>query len=343
MKKNKLTIIVAIVVILLIVGIVFVISSKNKSGNNINNDIKNNKIDKVDNNEDNNNEENTNNEENVNNNENIDNEDVDNEDVDNENIDNEDVDNKEDIINEINIDGISINLVSNLIGISNFNLSSSFFVYQNQKVSTSNIDDKVYYGSALNLIDMDKIGSCTAEMTKRNPNCDFVVNSKTLINKSKEIYGYQKDSLPKQIYGNGYLNCTLNGTDYECVNHIDEEETINDYTNYFGNVDYVNVKKYVKAEESLEYLYVYEKYINLRLDSSNSNNTYTFSLYKYSNTNDKLIDDKVVVGNEYFQDKEKTFEDKILEKYENEASLFKHTFKKQSDGNYVYISTEEVK
>ena len=261
---------------------------------------------------------------------------------------NNDVDNVEnEKIKEIDIDKKSINLVTNLVSISNVDLSNSFFVYQNKKVSVNNIDSKVYCGSALSLIETSDVRPCTEAELSNNPNCDFTINSEILLSKLKELYGDMKTILPDKIDGNMYLSCILNGNVYECMNHSENnEEIFNDYINYFGSTNYTNVTKIVKVEESSKYLYIYEKYIGLRVnkDELNPNNldTYVFSLYKYSNTDDKLIDDKII-GKEYYQDKSKTFKDKVLEKYENIATTFKHTFEKSVDGNYIYVSTEEVK
>lgn len=246
----------------------------------------------------------------------------------------------------VTIDETIVNLISNLVSIEKIDLANSFFVYQNKKVTLENLDSKIYYGNALNLIEMSDTRLCTEEEVNNNPKCDIVVDSKVLINKVKELYGNENVDLPQKINGSMYISCTLNKDVYECLNHGPEDEVYNDYTEYFGMTDYVNARVITKAEKSEKYLYIYEKYISLRLDTTNFNakdlNTYNYSLYKYSNADAKINDD-IVLGKDYYEDKSTSFGSKVIEKYANVATNYKHTFKKQADGSYIYVSTEEVK
>ena len=255
-------------------------------------------------------------------------------------------DKKDEPKEEVTVDSNIVRLTSNLISVENDDIANSFFVYQNKKVNVGDIDSKVYYGNALNEIEMNDTRQCTEEESKNNPDCDFVVSSEVLLNKIKELYGDSKGSLPQRIDGDTYLSCVLNNGNYECLNHPEEEELFNDYIDYFTTYNYLNANKIIKAEKDSKYLYIYEKYINLRIDKDgfdpNNLDTYIFSLYKYSNTNDLLSQTKVI-GKDYYKDKSVPFKDKLIEEFGANATTFKHTFKIVDKDNYLYVSTEEVK
>ena len=263
-----------------------------------------------------------------------------------ENKDPESKEHENEVIEETEVNGDITSLVANLISIENIDLSKSFYVYQNKKVTLDDIGSEVIYGNALSSISMEKVRHCTEEELANNNNCDMVIESSNLLEEVKALYGDKYTNLPKNINGNMYLSCVLNNNVYECLNHGPEEEVYNDYIEYFGMTNYVNARVITKAEKSEKYLYIYEKYISLRLDTTdfdaNNIESYKYSLYKYSNTNTK-INDEVILGKDYYEDRSVPFESKIIEKYANVATNYKHTFKKQADGSYIYVSTEEVK
>ena len=255
-------------------------------------------------------------------------------------------DHENEVVEETIIDSDVTLLIANLISIENSDLSKSFYVYQNKKVTLNDIDSEVIYGNALSSISMEKVRHCTEEELANNSNCDMAIESSNLLEEVKALYGDKYADLPKNINGNMYLSCTLNNSTYECLNHGPEDEVYNDYTEYFGMTNYVNAKAITKAEKSEKYLYIYEKYINLRLDTTNFNakdlNTYNYSLYKYSNADIK-INDEIILGKDYFKTGRTSFGSEVIKKYADVATNYKHTFKKQADGSYIYVSTEEVK
>ena len=248
---------------------------------------------------------------------------------------------------DILVDSTIINLATRVPSVVKENYESSFSVFQDKKITLDQISADVVYGSALNIINQSETRACTDEEIKNNPQCDFVINKKVILENTKKLYGNKYNNLPDKITGNMYLSCILNKDNYECLNHDieDKEEQYNEYIQYFGSLSSQSFDRITRAEENSKYIYIYEEYISLRIkdiDKFDLNNldTYNYSVYKYSNS-DKLLTEDIVVGKELFKDKTKTFKDRILEMYEEKTAIFKHTFKKDNN-NYIYISTEEL-
>lgn len=97
-----------------------------------------------------------------------------------------------------------------------------------------------------------------------------------------------------------------------------------------------NITKVYKAEESDDAIYIYEKYLFLSNDWDEDDIT-ILSRTLWDNI---LMQNKIDSWNK--EEDTKTTEE-IMTKYESQASLYKHTFKKNKDGNYYYYSTEPIK
>ena len=119
------------------------------------------------------------------------------------------------VVEETIIDSDVTLLIANLISIENSDLSKSFYVYQNKKVTLNDIDSEVIYGNALSSISMEKVRHCTEEELANNSNCDMAIESSNLLEEVKALYGDKYADLPKNINGNMYLSCTLNNSTYE--------------------------------------------------------------------------------------------------------------------------------
>ena len=249
---------------------------------------------------------------------------------------------------EVLVDDKIVNLIFNIPSIYKTNLKNSYYVYQDKKVSIDTVNKETIFGSTLNILSTQNIRSCNNDELVRNPNCDFVVESNVLQEKVRQLYGEENSVLPNKVSGNGVLNCTLEKNNYECTNHDETiEEINNEYTSFFGNANYMNIKKVFKAEEDEDNLYIYEKYVNLRLVEPdemdyNNINAYNYRVYKYSNS-DVLLTNDTIVGKKLYENKSVTLEKQILDIYFDKASTFMHTFKKLKDNKYIYVSTNEVK
>ena len=249
---------------------------------------------------------------------------------------------------EVQVDATIVNLVSNIPSVYKIDIKNSYYVYQDKKVSIDTTSKETIFGSTLNTLSTQNIRSCNDDEITRNPKCDFVVEKNILQEKVKQLYKIEYQELPNKISGNGVLTCTLENNNYECSNRDETvEEIYNDYTSFFGNANYMNIKKVFKADEDEENLYVYEKYVNLRLVDQeemdyNNINAYNYRVYKYSNSGTLLTND-TIVGKKLYENKSVTLEKQILDIYFDKASTFMHTFKKLDDNKYIYVSTEEVK
>lgn len=91
-----------------------------------------------------------------------------------------------------------------------------------------------------------------------------------------------------------------------------------------------------KATENNEYVYIYDKYLYTVLEY----NPEVLNLYTNSDMNVKISS----VSNYY--DYENAFDNKdnsVIKNYSDKIDTYKHTFKKDSDGNCYWISTEPVR
>lgn len=256
---------------------------------------------------------------------------------------------------EVELGEEELNAVS-LIPVINENLNNIpyFNVYQNEKVYSSNIDASILFANAL---DRRKIKSreCTYEEFQANGICDFSFLAKDLLSLVRQNYDYKNDTLPSKINGSGLLHCTLVGDYYACSisggGFITGPITI-----YFEPIGYNNITINEKAYKDDKNLYIYQKYANVRnvnydgkttvmnKDNIPTNELIKFKLYKYGNTDDLLVDE-IIDGNDYYEEGKnvKTFSEKLIEKYKDKFTSFKHTFGIREDGTYYYISAEEVK
>ena len=227
-------------------------------------------------------------------------------------------------------------------------LSDSFFVYQDKKVSISDISTENIYSAALNMLSYDDLTVCKEKEKSEHNDCDLLVSPALLTNKVRELYGKSyTEKTPSKLVGNGGITCKLVKDIYECTNS-GENNIYNDYTEYFfyGN-EYMNVVDYVKYEKEGNYVYAYVKFMNVRIADSSSydvNDLNTFKMKIYENTNGgTLIDNDVLNGSDFYnKDDTVDFAKKLIDKYLEEAPLYKHAYKIDKNGNYVWEYTEKV-
>ncbi len=227
-------------------------------------------------------------------------------------------------------------------------LSDSFFVYQSKKVSVDNIDTEILYSSVMNEISYDDITVCQEKDKKAHNNCDILIPSKLLQKKVQEMYGEKYGGkTPKKLVGNGGITCKLVKNYYECMNG-DENETYSDYSDYFfyGN-EYMNVALFDRYESNGNYVFAYVKFLNIRIEDANNyniNDLNSFNMKVFANTNDnKLIDDTTIHGRDFYSSTDTTtFGTKIMNEYLDKAPVYKHAYRIDSKGNYIWEYTEQV-
>ena len=229
-----------------------------------------------------------------------------------------------------------------------YKLSDSFFVYQNKKITINDLSDEVIYSAAMNSLPYTDITVCQEKDKKAHNNCDILVAPSLLKTKVKEMYGKElSGKTPKKLIGNGGITCNLVKDYYECMNG-EEASNYSDYSDYFfyGN-EYMNSVVFDKYESKDGYVYAYVRFINVRLEDNsnydvNDLNTYRMKLYESTN-DDKLIDESTILGRDYYnKDDITTFGTKLITKYSDKAPLYKHAYKIDKNGNYIWEYTEKV-
>ena len=273
----------------------------------------------------------------------------------NEIVDDKKEDNNSSIEKEVQSVSLSkeeINKLLEFLPVVSLSGSNDYSVYQSKTVYPKNIDISILIENVLNNVNHLE---CTVELFNANGICDYVVNVNDVKNEIRKRYNVDNYSLPSEINGSGLLHCTLVNDLYSCSNSGGGWIS-NNYTDYFGitynyNASFSsNITSYLKAEKDMDNLYVYEEVVNCRFDYINDNdndynniNNYRFKLYKYSDTNDLLIND-YLEGKDFYEEGGfyKTFKTKVLDYVKDNYTTYKHTFKINSDGTYTWIKTEPI-
>ena len=251
---------------------------------------------------------------------------------------------KEDKRKEIDLDTIDSTLLFNIPVIGNNKIEESKFVYQDKKITIDSFNSSELYAYVISMIDYDNV-----EMCDTSEDCEIKISKDLVQNKAKELFGNVNETFPEETVKNIGQICTLSDEKYICKNIEKANEYNSDYSIYFqATRNYLNINQLTKAERDGKYLYLYDQYINVRLDSNdsfdeNDLNTYNYYVYKTSNTDEK-IDDEVLTGIDYYENPVETaFSEKIIDKYMDLSTTYVHTFEINNDNTYRWISTEPVK
>ena len=185
--------------------------------------------------------------------------------------------------------------------------------YQNQKVTTNNLEDKAKIMTIFENIGDTEADSIEKETRDGEVLTHYYFKDSTIEKKAKQIFGddvvIKHESLPnllaKEIkHENGrYVKTYIQGGG----GFLWEDST----------------EKLVKAEKKDDEIYLYDKYIHVVRDEDN------YNLNKVYNASDRK---KLLVSNVSMTSID-------IDKIKN-VNLFKHTFKKNTDGSYYWVSTE---
>lgn len=258
---------------------------------------------------------------------------------------------EEPIENEVQIDLSEINkdIISQIPSIEFKELKKSKFVYKSEFQDIDKIDRDMLIVNSINNIEPDLFEECTDIEDEENyEECNFKIKKDLVIDKLKTFYGNTKLELLEEVIVNDYITCKLTSTYYLCSNHKPIDNNTNNYTSFFlFDKDYLNVNDIVKATKNDKgNLYIYEKYINIRLENKSNFkyddiDTYNFGLYSDSDSNNKITND-LIIGKKYYVNNETmSFNKQIMDKYNDVAPTYKHTFAIGEDNNYHWVSTEK--
>ena len=244
---------------------------------------------------------------------------------------------------EVSLSDFDNSIMDQIPEIYNSTLDSSLFVYQDKKITVKDISTSWLYDIEIKHTTRDEITFCQID-----ENCTFKVDVELLKERISEKYDNPNTTPPKETNVIMGKKCVLDNNKYKCSEN--NYDVINsDYLRYFTFYnDYNDLKEITKVEKDDSYLYVYQKYINIRLEDisnfdANNLDTIKLGLYKNSNTNEKITN-TIFIGKDYYQEGSyDKFKDNIKTEYLESAPLYLHTFKKLNNDKYIWISTELVK
>ena len=244
---------------------------------------------------------------------------------------------------EVSLSDFDNSIMDQIPEIYNSTLDSSLFVYQDKKITVKDISTSWLYDIEIKHTTRDEITFCQID-----ENCTFKVDVDLLKERISEKYDNPNTTPPKETNVIMGKKCVLDNNKYKCSEN--NYDVINsNYLRYFTFYnDYNDLKEITKAEKDDSYLYVYQKYINIRLEDisnfdANNLDTIKLGLYKNSNTNEKITN-TIFIGKDYYQEGSyDKFKDNIKTEYLESAPLYLHTFKKLNNDKYIWISTELVK
>lgn len=232
---------------------------------------------------------------------------------------------------------INSELVQNLYKyILKVNSTSELLVYQNQKVTSSNLENITKLMTVFQNINDSEADRIQKEKLDYGEILEhYYFNTSTIKNKAKRIFGSDItfnhesfDDLRQRItvyYNNGVYDRSkiLQGG---------------------GNFLWEQSNQYLeKAEEKGDEIYLYDKYVHI-LDHEDN-----YSISDIYNASDKKVKiaENIELSKEIKEIKDlpvSEYNQKFIEKIEKltnkKLNTFKHTFKKNTDGTYYWVSTE---
>lgn len=216
-----------------------------------------------------------------------------------------------------------------------------FTIYQNKAVSLKDVPKELLLNELCsNIEESDATGATItvqneAECTSKNgkyvsnlcyvegqfDNNNYYISLSNMKKKYVKFYGYI-DKLPNvsDINDQNKCSCVLNNDKYYC--------NCNKYIDMYEG-SFSNVTKFNRFEEGKDELYIYVDYLYAYYDSTDESGSMYIKVY------DKKDGKELGFAHTYS-------EDVLFESFSKDASLYKHTYKKDSNGNYYWSKVEPV-
>ena len=262
-----------------------------------------------------------------------------------ENIDSND--NKESKVTYLDINSQEVEKLYNYI--LKFNYYDEILVYQANKVTYSNIDNQLKLLTAFANLDESqaekvKATDYTGVVDDNGNSYKYLYKKEVVEQKVKEIFGedatvIHENCAPYDGYNRNYENGIYTCYEYEGGGDVPWSSSTN---------------QLIKAETDENNIYIYDTYIHMVeveniIDDVNHGGTYDI----YATSDRKiLIAEKVDLEKEgvyegfeddmTFDEFEETYMKNLSNILENQEKTFKHTFTKDINGNYYWVSTEIV-
>ena len=180
---------------------------------------------------------------------------------------------------------------------------------------------------------------------------------------NNEYHCYLKDSNESDF--NAYKKETISEiveSIFGNINYTDDDIDIYKYLgicNYKNGIYFCNYgggdtgcdeigkqSEFTKATKKDDKIYLYEKYILYTTENLTEKNNILYcntNIYKYGDKTKSLVENqeyKITDFSTYDLDTQKTIKSQVFKDYEDQATIYKHTFKDDGTGNYIWISTE---
>lgn len=214
------------------------------------------------------------------------------------------------------------------------NSEIEIYAYQSKKITVNELDNDTKLCTVLsNLEDKDADDKKTIQGVAGKLN-QFFYNQSTIDKKVNEIFGTKVNLKYKSIDD----IATMVDYTYENNQYVKAE-----IQQGGGNYPAHTVEYIVKAEKDNDELMIYDKFCYL-YDNQNA----AYDIYNGSDKNEVFA--KNISGEKiYFQvhDRDENLNKKVIDNIEKivgkQVLTYKHTFKKNLDGNYYWYSTEPLK
>ena len=189
------------------------------------------------------------------------------------------------------------------------------------------------------------------------------IDGSIIDNINNEYHCYLKDSNESDF--NAYKKETISEiveSIFGNINYTDDDIDIYKYLgicNYKNGIYFCNYgggatgcdeigkqSEFTKATKKDDKIYLYEKYILYTTENPTEKNNILYcntNIYKYGDKTKSLVENqeyKITDFSTYDLDTQKTIKSQVFKDYEDQATIYKHTFKDDGTGNYIWISTE---
>lgn len=236
--------------------------------------------------------------------------------------------------------------------------------YQSKKVTYKDISNKVILGSVGKFLynnQNDYKPDGVYGQAKSQNECLDTLNHGSCYKKTNDLNsGDNMDG----YYWTAYKKETIADIVKESFGDINyTDETIEIYKNlgicnfkdniYFctygggdtGCIDVYKEGEFTKATKKGDEIYLYEKYIlytSTEVDKNGDLYCKT-NIYKYGDKTNILVENKEYnydAFSTWDENTQKEIKSKVFEDYEKDGTVYKHTFKDDGTGNYIWVSTE---
>lgn len=164
--------------------------------------------------------------------------------------------------------------------------------------------------------------------------CDFYVSFEDLQKEISLLYGVNDETIMDKNYIDGINGerCYFYDGNYGCTYNIK-------YPTFKGDIgsDHHRIYDYDLVANRL---FVYEDYYNIRYYTAESEDLISFEVYKYSNQNTLMINKEFMLKD--YLSRDINYEHLLFNELHDNLTKFKHTFIRDDNGNYGWVSTEPV-